>query len=440
MSCELVDLSARAEDPGLEDQHEAVGDFRRSVSETVGHFNGFIARNLGNSALVLFGYPKADEHDPEHAVRAGLELCTMVATGKTVAGVPMRCRVGIATGNAIIGNLQGGALGDLDIVGDVPNLATQLRISAQPDIVAIDPTTRLLIGNLFDCRALGAIETRGAESMRGYHVLGESLVARRFEALRGAMLSPLVGRGEEIDLLLRRWARAKAGDGQIVLVSGEAGIGKSRLAAALEERLHGDPHLCLHYFCSPHHQDSALFPVIEQLCRTAGFNRDDPPSARWHKLETLLEPATLPDEDVALLADLLSLPPSERHSLPNLSPQRIKQRVLEALIRQLEGLACQQPVLITFEDAHWIDPTSRELLDLAIERARSLPVLLVVTFRPEFQLPWTGQPQVSTLALNRLDWRDRSVFVAQITGKTLPEEIVTRIADRSDGVPLFVEE
>ena len=267
------------------------------------------------------------------------------------------------------------------------------------------------------------------------------LVESRFEALRGPALSPLVGRDEEIELLLRRWARAKAGDGQVVLISGEPGIGKSRIAAALEERLHAEPHLRLRYFCSPYHQDSALFPFIDQLGRAAGFARDDSPAAKLEKLEALLARAAPPDEDVAFLADLLSLPASERHPLPNLSPQRKKERTLEALIRQLEGLARQQPVLMVFEDAHWIDPTSRELLDLAVERVRSLPVLLIVTFRPEFQPPWTGQPQVTMLALNRLDRRDRTALVAQIAGgKALPDEVVDQIVDRTDGVPLFVEE
>ena len=226
-----------------------------------------------------------------------------------------------------------------------------------------------------------------------------------------------------------------------MLISGEAGIGKSRIAATLNTRLDAEPHLRLRYFCSPYHQDSALFPFIDQLGRAAGFANDDPPAAKLEKLEALLAHAAPSNDDVAFLADLLSLPVSERHPLPNLSPQRKKERTLEALIRQLEGLARPQPVVMVFEDAHWIDPTSRELLDLIVERVRTLPVLLIVTFRPEFQPPWAGQPQVTTLTLNRLDRRDRTALVLQISGgKALPAEVVDQIVDRTDGVPLFVEE
>jgi predicted ATPase len=245
----------------------------------------------------------------------------------------------------------------------------------------------------------------------------------------------------QIELLLRRWARVKAGDGQIVLVSGEAGIGKSRLTAALIERLHAESHLRLRYFCSPYHQDSALYPFIDQLGRAAGFTRDDPPSSRLRKFEALLSSGTPAEEDVAILADLMSLPASERHPMPNLSPQRRKERALEALLRQLDGLARRQPVMMLFEDAHWADPSSHELLDLTVERVRRLPVLLIVTFRPEFQSPWTGQPQVTMLALSRLDRRDRTVLVEQIAGsKILPDVLIEQIAERTDGVPLFVEE
>src|SRR5690242_20603122 len=317
-----------------------------------------------------------------------------------------------------------------------------MQALADPNAVVIAAGTRRLVGDLFEYRDLGAVEVKGiAGPVAAWRVLRPSAVESRFEALRGAALTPLVGRDEEIDLLLRRWQRAKAGDGQVVLISGEPGIGKSRLTAALAERLHGEPHIRLRYFCSPYHQDSALHPFIDQLGRGAAFAPDDGAASRLKKLEALLSGAAPPAEDVALIADLLSLPASERHPLPNLSPQRKKERTLGSLLRQLEGLARQQPLVMVFEDAHWIDPTSRELLDLAVEHVRSLPVLLIVTFRPEFLPPWTGQSQVSMLALNRLDRRDRTALVAQIAGgKALPDQVVDQIVDRTDGVPLFVEE
>ena len=354
----------------------------------------------------------------------------------------MQARVGIATGLVVVGDLIGeGSAQEQSVVGETPNLAARLQSLAEPNAVVIAASTRRLVGDLFEYRDLGTVEVKGIDvPVSAWQALHPSVVEGRFEALRGSVLTPLVGRDEEIDLLLRRWARAKAGDGQVVLVSGEPGIGKSRITAALAERLQGEPHIRLRYFCSPYRQDSALFPFIDQLGRAAGFARDDMASAKLEKLESLLARAAPPDEDVALIADLLSLPASERRPLPDLSPPQKKQRTLEALICQLKGLARQQPVVMVFEDAHWIDPTSRELLDLTVEHLRTLPVLLLVTFRPEFQPPWTGLPQVTMLTLNRLDRRDRTILVAQISDKALPGEVVDQIVERTDGVPLFVEE
>jgi class 3 adenylate cyclase/predicted ATPase len=441
MSCELIGTPGRADGVGLEDLRDAIDAFQRYVAETVDRHGGFVVDHFGNAALVLFGYPVAREHDAEQAIRAGLALCAAVGAPNHGAGA-LQCRAGITTGMAIIGDLSlGGASGDREIVGDAPNLATRLRLSAQPGIVAIEAVTRRLIGGLFDCRDLGTIDSAGGpEPVRTWRVLGETVTMSRFEALRGAALMRLVGREEEISLLLRLWSCAIAGEGQVSLVSGEAGLGKSRLTVALEERLTTEPHFRLRYFCSPHHKDSPLFPFVDQLGQAAGFVREDTPTSRLEKLQALLARADLPDEDVAFLLDLLELPLPEGQSLPNLNPARKKQRVLEALSRHLEGLARQQPVVVIFEDAHWIDATSRELLDILVERVRDLKVLLIVTFRPEFQPRWSDQPRVTMLALNRLDRRDRISLVVQVAGKALPDAVIDQIADRTDGVPLFVEE
>jgi class 3 adenylate cyclase/predicted ATPase len=442
MICDLVGAMALSSRLDPEDLREITVAFHRAVAEVVARFDGFVGKSIGDGALVYFGFPRAHEEDAERAVRAGLALID--ALGRLALGsVKLQTRVGIATGLVVIGDLIGeGSAGEQSVVGETPHLAAWLKELAEPDTVVIAAGTHCLLGDLFEYRDLGGVAVKGiATPVPTWRVLRPSELASRFEALRGSVLSPLIGRDEEVDLLVRRWARAKAGDGQIVLVSGDPGLGKSRVAAALEEQLHAEPHFRLRYFCSPYHQDSALYPVIDQVGRASGFGRDDPPVVRLEKLEALLALAAPPDEDFALLADLLSLPASEGHKLPDLSPQRKKERTLAAVIRQLEGLACRQPVFMVFEDAHWIDPTSRELLDLVVERICSLPVLLVVTFRPEFQQPWIGQAQLTMMALNRLDRRDRTALVTQIAGgKPLPGPVVAQIVDRSDGVPLFIEE
>ena len=328
-----TELAARL-DP--EDLHEVIGAYHRAVAEIVAGFDGFVSRYMGDGVLVYFGYPQAHEDDAERAVRAGLGAIDVVGR-LDVKSVKLQTRVGIATGLVVVGDLIGeGSAQEQSVVGETPNLASRLQALAEPDAVVISGGTRRLVGDLFEYRDLGAVEVKGiAAPVPAWQVLRPSVVTSRFEALRGSAMTQLIGRHEEIDLLLRRWAHAKAGDGQVVLISGEPGLGKSRLTAALGERLHAEPHLRLRYFCSPYHQDSALFPFIDQLGRAAAFTSDDLPMVRLGKLEAMLARAAPQDEDVALIADLLSLPASEHHPLPNLSPQRKKERTLEALIRQL---------------------------------------------------------------------------------------------------------
>jgi class 3 adenylate cyclase/predicted ATPase len=438
MSCNLAESTALAARLDPEDLRDLITAYHCAIAEIVTRFEGFVAKHLGDGVVIYFGYPHAHEDDAERAIRCALTVADTVT--RLEPGEELRTRVGIATSMVVVGGpIHGGTSQEISVMGEAPSLATRLQDLAAPNSVLIAESTRRLVGELFEYHVVA--EKGSSGTLPIWQVLRPSIVESRFEALRGSALTRLVGRDEEIDLLLRRWARAKAGDGQVVLLSGEPGIGKSRIAAALAECLHEEPHIHLRYFCSPYHQDSALFPFVDQLGRASGFARDDPLAFKLEKLEAVLFRAAPPDEDVALIADLMSLPASERRPLPSLSPQRKKERTLEALIRQFEGLARQMPVVMVLEDAHWIDPTSRELLDLTVERVRSLRVLLIVTFRPEFQPPWIGQPQMTMLALNRLDRRDRTILVEQIAGgKALPDEVVTQIVYRTDGVPLFVEE
>src|SRR5215472_4028849 len=428
MFCDLAGSTALSTRLDPEDLRDVIGAYHRAVTEIITGFDGFVSRYMGDGVLIYFGYPQAHEDDAKRAVRAGLSAIAAVER-LDVKSVKLQARVGIATGLVVVGDLIGaGSAQEQTVVGETPNLAARLQALAEPDTVVIAASTRRLVGDLFEYRDLGAVEVKGiAAPVSAWQVLRPSVVASRFEALRGSALTRLIGRDEEIDLLLRRWEQAKSGEDRVVLISGEPGIGKSRIVAALTERLRAEPHIGLRYFCSPYHQDSALFPPFDQLARAAGFAREDSDGAKLYKLEALLSGAALPEEDVALIADLLGLPPSQRYALPSLSAQRKKQRTLEALIRHIEGLARQQPVVMVYEDVHWIDPTSLELLNLTVERVRALPVLLIVTFRPEFRPPWTDQPQVTVIALNRLDRRDRMIWSGRSpAAKLYPTRLSTR--------------
>jgi class 3 adenylate cyclase/tetratricopeptide (TPR) repeat protein len=438
MFCDLVGSTALSTRHDPEDLRELIGDYHRAVAETVGRFDGFVAKYMGDGVLVYFGYPQAHEDDAERAVRAGRAV--IEAVGKLPAQEDLSVRLGVATGLAVVGDLIGeGAAQERGVVGETPNLAARLQGLAAPNTLVIGEATRRQIGGLFELADLGPQALAGfGEPQPAWRVIGESGIVSRFEALRSGT-TPLVGRNEEVELLSRRWEQAKTGEGRVALISGEPGIGKSRLTAALSEHIGTEPNTRLRYFCSPHHQDSALYPFISQLEHAAGFARDDTVEAKLGKLRALLAPGARDDDDIPLLTELLSLPSSAADL--TLSPQRKREKLFEALLTQLEAEARQRPVLMVFEDAHWIDPTSRELLDFTVDRVRHLRVLLAITFRPEFQPPWSGRAHVTSLALNRLGERDGEALVQKLAGNAaLTPDIVAEIVERTDGVPLFVEE
>jgi class 3 adenylate cyclase/tetratricopeptide (TPR) repeat protein len=441
MFSDLVGSTALSTRMDPEDLREVISAYQKCVAETVRRCGGFVAKYMGDGVLIYFGYPQAHEDDAERAVRAGLELIAAVTALRSP--VPLQTRVGIATGLVVVGDLIGsGEAQERGIVGETPNLAARLQGIAEPNMVIIAESSRRLLGNLFELQDLGVRDLKGiAGPTRAWAALRGTTVESRFDAMHATGLTALVGRDEETELLLRRWSKAKSGEGQVVLLAGEAGIGKSRLTAVLLGRLAGERYTRLRYFCSPQHIDSPLFPIIGHMERAAGFAHDDTPQGKLDKLDAVLAQTATSIEDAALIAEMLSLPNDGRYPVVEPDPQQRRQRTREALISQVEALARRNPVLMIFEDAHWTDPTSLEVFGRVVDGIAILPVLLIVTFRPEFDPPWIGQPHVTALTINRLTQRDVDAMIDRVVGnKQLPASIRRDIVERTDGIPLFVEE
>ena len=444
MFCDMVGSSALSTKLDPEEQREVVGTFQSCCAAEINRLGGIVAQYLGDGILAYFGYPSAHEQDAERAVRAGLAVLDAMGSLRPTPGVTLQARIGIASGVVVVGDLvREGVTQEIAAIGETTNLAARLQSLAEPNTLVISAMTHRLVGGLFDYRDLGRHTLKGfAEPVQVHQVLSASTVEDRFEARHETSSSPLLGRDEELDLLARHWSRTKRGQGHLVMLIGEPGIGKSRIARALRERLAAEQHTLLQFHCSPHHRSSALYPVIGQLLRAAAIERHDSAEGKLAKLEALLTPSSESlAEDMAVFAALLSIPGGERYSLPSLAPQQLKERTLGALIAHLKRLSARQPMVLVFEDLHWTDPTTLELLGRVIEQAPELPLLVLVTARPEFVQPWPNYRHVSIVTISRLDRAEGQALVAAMTkGKALPAEVLNQIVAHTDGVPLFIEE
>ncbi len=412
MFCDLVGSTALSERLDPEDLREVIHTYQECCAGVVARFEGYIARYMGDGLLIYFGYPQAHEDDAERAIRAGLGIVEAVGELRPRDDLTLQVRVGIATGLVVAGDIIGeGASEESPVLGETPNLAARLQALAEPNTVVIAPATHHLVGGLFEHKDLGSHDLKGISTpVRAWRVVGETAAESRFDAVHAAGITPLVGREEEIGLLLNRWNQAKDGEGQVVLLSGEAGVGKSRIVRSFRERLEDELRNRVLYYCSPYHQNSAFYPVIDQLERGMRFAKGDGPTAKLDKLEAMLGEVGLPVPDIApMLANLLSLPADDRYPLPPLAADELKKKILEALVTVIEAMASRDPVLMTVEDLHWIDPSTMELLNLLIEHLRSARIVLLLTYRPEFVPPWGNHAHVTGLTLNRLSrkraWR-----------------------------------
>ncbi|MET4804170.1 adenylate/guanylate cyclase domain-containing protein [Bradyrhizobium sp. LB11.1] len=443
MFCDLVGSTALSTQLDPEDLRKIIGAYHRTCAAVVERHGGFVAKYMGDGVLVYFGYPRAHEHDAEHAAEAALALIGAVAKLDTAVPGPLEIRVGIATGLVVVGDIVGsGEAQERGVVGETPNLAARLQAIAKPGMVVIADATRRLLGDLFQLTSLGAQDLKGlAGPVQAWAVECMNSTESRFDALHGRGLGALVAREPECASLQRSWSKARASQGQIVLISGEAGIGKSRLVTAILDQANADAPTQLRYHCSPQHTNTALHPIVKQMERRANFARDDDTKTRLDKLDAMLGRSSASVLDRALLAGLLELVNDGRYPAENLTPAQRRQRALEAIVLEIQNLTRSCPVLIIFEDLHWIDPTSLELLSQLIDAIAALPVLLVATFRTEFVPPWTAGPHVTAMPLTRLDPQETEALVNEVIGAaSLPAPVLKEIIDRADGIPLFVEE
>lgn len=440
MFVDLVGSTALSRQLDPEDMRSVLTAYQNAVAGAVTRYEGNVAKYMGDGVLCYFGYPNAHEDDAERAVRAGSVICDAVRSQSTPAGAGLSARIGIATGLVVVGDLIGaGAAQEEAVVGDTPNLAARLQALAAPDQIVVAASTRRLVGEVFSFDDIGAQEFKGiAGKTPAFAVQGERVRESRFEARASGAISPLIGREHELALMLERWTRARSGEGQVVVLSGEAGIGKSRLTKAMIDAVAREPHIRLSYQCSPYHSGSPLYPVIQQLAFAAGFEPDDSNDDRLDRLERIVVGI---EADRPLLATLMGLEFAGRYASLNLTAQQQRTRTLDALVGQLTALASERPVFFVLEDAHWIDPTTLELIDLCLERVAHSRVLMLITARPTFQHGFSGHPIVTKLALNKLGRDQVASIVQRLTGgKTFPVEVLDIIAEKTDGVPLFVEE
>ncbi|MGI9508391.1 MAG: adenylate/guanylate cyclase domain-containing protein [Geminicoccaceae bacterium] len=445
MFCDLVDSTALSGKLDPEDLRTVIQAYQQCCADVVERFDGHVANFMGDGVLAYFGYPRAHEDDAERAVRAGLDLVAAIDRLRTHDDLIIRSRIGIATGEVVVGDLVSGSASDKwAVVGETPNLAARLQACAGSGCVVISQSTKHLLAGLFNYADLGEHTLKGfGDPVKIWRVVNESSLESR-EARRAAGLTPMVGREDEVTLLGRIWEEAKAGQSRVVMLSGEPGIGKSRMMTGLVNIAAEQPHTRINYYCSPYHTQSGMHVIVNQLERAAGYARNDAPDVKLDKLERVLgQGAEHPAEAAALIAPLLAIPTEGRYPPPaaDLTPQQQKANIFEIYWQQLVGLAARHPVLMIVEDAHWIDSTSIEVFDMMVDRLEDLPVMLVMAFRPDFKPPWADGPRVTSIALNRLGHDQINVIVDRLTdGKPLPPELIDQIVAKTDGVPLFVEE